>query len=55
MYAIDITRVSDKPKVVGPLSRQLMFVRSGVADVVIVDEQCIRTDILEEVLKLELS
>ena len=28
-----------------------MFVRSGVADVVVVDEQCIRTDILEETLK----
>ncbi|XRO77836.1 CO dehydrogenase/acetyl-CoA synthase complex subunit alpha [Methanocaldococcus sp. 10A] len=49
--AIDITRVSDKPKIVGPLSRQLMFVRCGVADVVVIDEQCIRTDILEEVLK----
>jgi acetyl-CoA decarbonylase/synthase complex subunit alpha len=49
--AIDLTRYNEGAKIVGPLSRQLMFVRSGVADVVVVDEQCIRTDILEETLK----
>ncbi len=49
--AIDVSRYNDRAKVIGPLSRQLMFIRSGVADVVIVDEQCIRTDILEETLK----
>jgi acetyl-CoA decarbonylase/synthase complex subunit alpha len=46
--AIDISRYNDRAKVVGPLSRQLKFIRSGVADVIIVDEQCIRTDVLEE-------
>lgn len=46
--AIDISRRDDRAKVVGPLSKQLKFIRSGVADVIVVDEQCIRTDVLEE-------
>ncbi len=49
--AIDVSRYNDRAKVIGPLSRQLMFVRSGIADVIVVDEQCIRTDILEEAKK----
>ncbi|MGC9517531.1 MAG: CO dehydrogenase/acetyl-CoA synthase complex subunit alpha [Methanomicrobiales archaeon] len=49
--AIDISRRDDRAKVVGPLSKQLKFIRSGVADVIIVDEQCIRTDVLEEAKK----
>lgn len=48
--AIDITRYNDRGKIIGPLSRQLMFIRSGIADVVVIDEQCIRTDILEETI-----
>lgn len=46
--AIDITRYNRSAKVVGPLSKQLKFIRSGVADVVVVDEQCVRADVLEE-------
>ncbi len=49
--ALDITRYNKSAKVVGPLSKQLKFVRSGVADVIVVDEQCVRTDILEEAKK----
>jgi acetyl-CoA decarbonylase/synthase complex subunit alpha len=49
--AIDITRYYPGAKVIGPLSKQLKFVRSGVADVVVVDEQCVRTDVLEEARK----
>lgn len=49
--AIDITRYKPGAKVIGPLSKQLKFVRSGVADVVVVDEQCVRTDVLEEARK----
>lgn len=49
--ALDITRYSKNAKVVGPISKQLKFVRSGVADVIVVDEQCVRTDILEEAKK----
>lgn len=49
--AIDITRYNERAKVVGPLSKQLKFIRSGVADVIVVDEQCVRTDVLEEAQK----
>lgn len=42
--AIDTTRYSDKAKIIGPLSRQLFFLKTGIADVVITDEQCIRCD-----------
>ena len=46
--ALEVTRYSDKAKVIGPLSRQLFFVRCGIADVIVTDEQCIRTDLLEQ-------
>ena len=49
--AIDISRYSSKGKIIGPLSKQLLYIRGGIADVVVVDEQCIRTDIAEETLK----
>jgi anaerobic carbon-monoxide dehydrogenase, CODH/ACS complex subunit alpha len=49
--AIDISRYNYRAKVVGPISKQLKFIRSGVADVIVVDEQCIRTDVLEEARK----
>jgi anaerobic carbon-monoxide dehydrogenase, CODH/ACS complex subunit alpha len=49
--AIDISRYNKAAKVVGPLSKQLKFIRSGIADVIVVDEQCIRTDVLEEAIK----
>jgi acetyl-CoA decarbonylase/synthase complex subunit alpha len=49
--AIDITRYNSAAKVIGPLSKQLKFIRSGVSDVIVVDEQCVRTDILEEAKK----
>jgi acetyl-CoA decarbonylase/synthase complex subunit alpha len=51
--AHDITRYTRKAKIVGPLSHQLRFVRSGVADVIVVDEQCIRTDIVHEAEKVK--
>ena len=49
--AIDITRYNQHAKVIGPISKQLKFIRSGVADVIVTDEQCIRTDVLEEAKK----
>lgn len=49
--ALDITRYSPGAKVIGPISKQLKFIRSGVADVLVVDEQCVRTDLLEEARK----
>jgi len=42
--AHDITRYDKKSKVIGPLSYQLPFVRAGIADVIVLDEQCIRVD-----------
>ncbi|MEM4245743.1 MAG: CO dehydrogenase/acetyl-CoA synthase complex subunit alpha, partial [Candidatus Bathyarchaeia archaeon] len=51
--AHDMTRYSPKAKIVGPLSWQLRFIRSGIPDVVVVDEQCVRTDTLEEAKRLK--
>ncbi len=50
--AHDLTRYTNKAKIAGPLSHQLRFVRSGIADVIVVDEQCIRADILDEAKKV---
>ena len=50
--ALETTRYSDRAKIVGPLSRQLFFVRTGIADVILTDEQCIRTDIPIEASKV---
>lgn len=49
--AHEVTRHDDHAKVIGPLSRQLFFVRCGIADVIVTDEQCIRTDIPIEAAK----
>jgi acetyl-CoA decarbonylase/synthase complex subunit alpha len=46
--AIDTTRYSPKAKIIGPLSWQLRYIRSGIPDVIVVDEQCIRCDTLDE-------
>jgi acetyl-CoA decarbonylase/synthase complex subunit alpha len=46
--AIDMTRRSPAAKIVGPISWQLRYVRSGIPDLVVVDEQCVRTDIADE-------
>jgi acetyl-CoA decarbonylase/synthase complex subunit alpha len=50
--ALEVTRYSSKAKVIGPLSRQLFFVRTGIADVIVTDEQCIRTDMTIEAAKV---
>ena len=49
--AHEVTRHDNHAKVVGPLSRQLFFVRCGIADVIVTDEQCIRTDMPVEAAK----
>lgn len=46
--AHDITRYFKTGKIVGPISWQLRFLRSGFADVVVLDEQCVRTDAFNE-------
>jgi len=50
--AIDMTRYNAGAKIVGPISWQLRFIRSGVPDVIVVDEQCIRTNLIEEAQKI---
>ncbi|MDD1666130.1 MAG: 4Fe-4S dicluster domain-containing protein, partial [Methanomicrobiales archaeon] len=49
--ALDLTRYNPGARIVGALSQQLRFIRSGVADVIVVDEQCIRSDVLAEAVK----
>jgi acetyl-CoA decarbonylase/synthase complex subunit alpha len=51
--AHDITRYSPKAKIIGPISWQLRFIRSGLADVIVLDEQCVRTDCLLEAQKIK--
>jgi len=46
--SLDISRYTPKAKIVGPISWQLRYVRSGVPDVIVVDEQCVRADLLIE-------
>ncbi|MDZ4171935.1 MAG: hypothetical protein U1C19_07185, partial [Methanobacteriaceae archaeon] len=45
--ALEMGRKSSKSKIIGPISRQLMFIKSGIPDLVVLDEQCIRADIFE--------
>ncbi len=51
--AHDITRYSSMAKIVGPISWQLRYIRSGLADLIVVDEQCIRADALDEAQKVK--
>jgi acetyl-CoA decarbonylase/synthase complex subunit alpha len=51
--AHDITRYSSAAKIVGPISWQLRYIRSGLADLIVVDEQCIRADTLVEAQKVK--
>jgi len=46
--ALDITRYSSKAKIIGPISWQLRYIRSGIPDVIVIDEQCVRADTLQE-------
>ncbi len=51
--AQDLARYSDQAKIIGPISRQLKFIRSGIADVIVTDEQCIHTNILQEAQEIK--
>ncbi|MHA1594930.1 MAG: CO dehydrogenase/acetyl-CoA synthase complex subunit alpha [Candidatus Baldrarchaeia archaeon] len=50
--AHDMTRYYSGAKIIGPLSRQLRYIRTGIPDVIIVDEQCIRADIVREAQRI---
>ncbi len=51
--AHDLTRYNPKAKIIGPISWQLRYIRSGIPDVIVVDEQCIRADVLVEAQRIE--
>lgn len=51
--AHDLTRYSDRVRIVGPMTQQTKFIKSGLADVVMTDVQCVRTDILEMAKKVK--
>jgi acetyl-CoA decarbonylase/synthase complex subunit alpha len=50
--AHDNSRYDKRAKVIGPISWQLRYLRSGIPDLIVIDEQCLRTDILIEAEKL---
>ena len=50
--ANDMSRYYQKAKIVSALGRQLKVIRAGLADVIVIDEQCIRADILYHAKKL---
>jgi acetyl-CoA decarbonylase/synthase complex subunit alpha len=52
--AHDLTRYNPKAKIIGPISWQLRYIRSGIPDVIVVDEQCIRADVLTEAQKVKI-
>jgi acetyl-CoA decarbonylase/synthase complex subunit alpha len=51
--AHDITRYRDQAKIVGPISDQLRIIRSGAADAIMIDEQCIRTNVVYEAQRVK--
>lgn len=53
--AHELTRYEESAKVVGHISKHLYFIRSGVPDVIVVDEQCVRLDTFEEAKKLKMA
>ncbi len=50
--AHDMSRYDKRSKIIGPISWQLRFIRSGVPDLIVVDEQCIRTDVMLEAKRI---
>jgi acetyl-CoA decarbonylase/synthase complex subunit alpha len=50
--ALDMTRYHEEAKIIGPMSHELRFIRSGISDVLVLDEQCINTGSLVEAQKV---
>jgi acetyl-CoA decarbonylase/synthase complex subunit alpha len=50
--AHDTTRYNKSARIIGPISWELRFIRSGIPDVIVIDKQCIRTDVLLEAEKI---
>ncbi|MHA1731638.1 MAG: CO dehydrogenase/acetyl-CoA synthase complex subunit alpha [Promethearchaeota archaeon] len=51
--AHDMTRYYESARVVGTISKQLRYVRSGIPDVIMIDEQCINLRIFDEAQKIK--
>ncbi|HID27728.1 MAG TPA: CO dehydrogenase/acetyl-CoA synthase complex subunit epsilon [Methanosarcinales archaeon] len=52
--AHDMTRYDARAKIIGSMASQLRYIRSGIPDVIVVDEQCVRADVLKEAKKLRI-
>ena len=58
--AFDMTRYKESDrrapyaKIVGSLAKELKVIRSGMPDVIVTDEQCVRGDVLSESQKLKI-
>ncbi|MGB9131524.1 MAG: CO dehydrogenase/acetyl-CoA synthase complex subunit alpha [Methanosarcina sp.] len=58
--AFDMTRYKREDrkapyaKIVGTISKELKIVRSGIPDVIVLDEQCVRADLVQEGQKLKI-
>jgi acetyl-CoA decarbonylase/synthase complex subunit alpha len=50
--AHDMSRYDKRSKIIGPISWQLRFIKAGVPDLIVVDEQCLRTDVMIEAKKI---
>ncbi|MGD2200661.1 MAG: CO dehydrogenase/acetyl-CoA synthase complex subunit alpha [Candidatus Bathyarchaeota archaeon] len=50
--AHDMSRYDKRSKVIGPISWQLRFIKAGIPDLIVVDEQCLRTDVVIEAKKI---
>jgi acetyl-CoA decarbonylase/synthase complex subunit alpha len=50
--AHELTRYNKNAKIIGSVSKELKYIRSGIPDVIVTDEQCVRADILKESKKL---
>lgn len=50
--AHDMSRYNNRSKIVGPISWQLKFIKAGIPDLIVVDEQCIRTDVMEQAAEI---
>jgi acetyl-CoA decarbonylase/synthase complex subunit alpha len=50
--AHDMSRYDKRSKVIGPISWQLKFIKAGIPDLIVVDEQCLRTDVVTEAKKI---
>jgi len=50
--AHELTRYNKRAKIIGSMSKELKYIRSGIPDVLVIDEQCVRADILKEAKEL---